>query len=150
MKATRTFRFRHVAFLAGLAAAGLRADAQENTNISPPSTPELADLWVEAIPPGGSNPKSKLHIWNTGKKSSGPFQVTFTLREACGKKMAAGKPVSLKPISIKSLEPDKVQIHLFPDGTFKTKCRYAVGVAIDPANAVSESNESNNSDTMEW
>jgi subtilase family serine protease len=64
--------------------------------------------------------------------------------------MAAGKPISLKPISIKDLEPDKVQIHLFPDGTFKAKCRYTVGVSIDPANTVSESNESNNSDNMAW
>jgi hypothetical protein len=146
----RTFRFWHVAFLACLAAAGLRGDSQENAGIPPSSAPELADLWVEAIPPGGSNPKSKLHIWNTGTKSSGPFQVAFTLREACGKKMAAGKPISLKPISIKDLEPDKVQIHLFPDGTFKAKCRYTVGVSIDPANTVSESNESNNSDNMAW
>lgn len=150
MKAMRTFRFRHVALVAGFVAAGLQGDSQENAGIPPSSTQELADLWVEAIPPGGSNTKSKVHIWNTGKKPSGPFQVAFTLREACGKKMSAGKPIALKPISITGLEPDKVQIHLFPDGTFKTKCRYTVGVSIDPANAVSESDESNNSDNMAW
>lgn len=115
---------------------GATASAQARIDVSPPGCPDLTitSLWTE---PAKFSAGQRVTVWfgikNIGTADSGSFRISLTLD---GREIDSGYLRGLKVGEEKQAYSD---VLVWPDAN----C-HSIGVAVDPENAVTECDETNN------